>query len=165
MIMIITLLIVSFFLEGVVTSIISDFIPFFSLSIIIFSCFFIKDKKTYYIIVILYGLIYDLSYYPTFFVNSFLFFIISFLSYNFIKNKFNIYILCLFYFVIINIYCIFLFLIFYNNINYSVYYLIKKIISSLIINYLYFLILFLICVLLKKYKKMHINKLGDSFDR
>ncbi len=161
MIISILFLIISYLLDGVFPCILKNFVPFFSISIIILINMLANDKKRCFIIIIIYGILYDLTYMPTFLLSSFSFCIIFLLSSFLTDKKYNMFIMIPFYFIAVNIFVFVNILITYFINKYNIDYVLNKIMSSLLINYLYFLLILFCTNLLKKTNNKHINELGD----
>lgn len=165
----IIILIISFILDGILTNFLpylvndlSIFTPLLTVvSIFIIYPFYKKKEKKYFIILIILGLIYDLSYTNLLFFNAILFLGIGFISKYIYTNYEVTYIRLIIYVVIlITIYesatalIIFLFQLTPVTI-YKVFY---KISHSLLLNIIYIELIYLILNLIpKKYKKISIN--------
>ena len=134
------MIIISFILESFISRFTNLntylFSPLFVLiSLIIFYRY--NRKKTLMITIIV-GIMYDLIFSKLFFINIFIFYII-FLCYNYLKKKINInYILTIS--IILYRLIFYIFLIFINY-NIPIYLLIKSIISSIPINFIYYYLL------------------------
>ena len=73
------LLILSYFLESIVTNIFKNFIPFFTIAtIIIVSRINLKEDKKY-IFIFIFGIIYDLLYTNLLFIHGFIFMLFYYL--------------------------------------------------------------------------------------
>ena len=165
----IIILIISFILDGILTNFLpylvndlSLFTPLLTVvSIFIIYPFYKKKEKKYFIILIILGLIYDLSYTNLLFFNAILFLGIGYLS-KYIYTNYEVTCLRLIIYVVIliTIYesatalIIFLFQLTPVTI-YKVFY---KISHSLLLNIIYIELVYLILNLIpKKYKKISIN--------
>lgn len=145
--MIIIILLLSFYLEGAISSITTNFlIPLFTLiSLIIIYPYLYNLKKDYYIICFIMGLLYDIAYTDTLFLNAIIFLFIGFIILKinifFTNNIFNTILMSI---IIISIYRIitYVFLGFINYINLDITDLIYSIKDSLIINIIYCIITF-----------------------
>lgn len=138
MIYAIILFIVSFFIEILIPNIIKNFIPFFILSSILISAFLVDDKK-YYIVLFIFGIIYDLICTNTILLNPFLFIVLGFITRQIIPKKSNFLTALFVYYIEIFIYILLTFVFtFYINVNYIS--LFNKIFKSLSLNTCYFLL-------------------------
>ncbi len=149
----IILIIISFILEGIFTNLISInslLLPLFTITSFVFTyIYFNKEKKyTFIIISFIIGILYDIAYTNSLFINTFTFLICSLLIIlinRYIKDSFisrmiiNILIIISFKFISYLLLFIFGFI----NFNYNI--LIKGIYSSLILNIIYGLFLYFIC--------------------
>lgn len=163
--MIILILLISFVLDSIVSNLVplhSLFTPLFSIvSLIVVYPFFYGDKKKFLIYSGIYGFLYDIVYTNTIFVNTFAFVLVSLviaLIYNYITvNKIN--------FSFINA----LIILFYQSINYLLLCLVNYtnfnentffmgLYSSLILNIIYGLILYILTLfIVKKYKIRYVE--------
>ncbi|MGE5456682.1 MAG: rod shape-determining protein MreD [Ignavibacteriales bacterium] len=142
--------IVSFFLDSILTSFIpidSIFIPLFSLiSLIVIYPYFHKEQNSYLKFSFLIGLLYDIVYTDTIFLNAFIFLLIGFcikLIHEYISNNaFNISIMSLCVVAIYRFITYFV-LVMINYLNYNFNDLLVSIYSSLIVNVIYGIILYL----------------------
>lgn len=146
--MIILIILVSFYLEGILSNIIniSFLIPLFTiLSLIIIYPYLYNRKKNYFIICFIIGLLYDIGYTDTLFLNAIIFLLIGYIIHliNIVitNNWFNVVIISLF---IITIYRIitYLVLIFINYITPNLNILINSILNSILINIIYIIVTF-----------------------
>ena len=147
----IAIIIISFILEGVLTNIIntnSIILPLFTIVSLVITYPYIKNNYTFIIISIIIGLLYDIAYTNSLFINTFTFTLCSLLIIfidKFIKESFfgrmciNIFMIIIFKILSYFLLFVFSFIKFNHNI------LIKGIISSLILNIIYGLILYFIC--------------------
>ena len=149
----ILIIIISFILEGVFTNLVSIdsiFLPLFTISSLVITYpYFNKEKKYSFIIISsIIGIVYDIAYTNSLFINTFTFTICSLLLiliYNFIPDSFisrnciNIVIIIFFKFIS------YLLLFIFGFINFNQHILIKGIYSSLILNILYGIILYFVC--------------------
>lgn len=161
--MIFTILIFSFYLEGILSRLvdISFLIPLTTLlSLILIYPYLYDSKRNYYIICFITGLIYDIVYTNTLFLNSFIFlligYLISLLNIIITNNSLNVIIISL---IIITIYRIttYLILVFVDYLNFNILDLFNSIIYSIILNIIYISIMYKITDLISKkigiYKK------------
>jgi len=146
--MIILILLISFYLESTLSNIINMnyLIPLFTLlSLIIIYPYLFNRKRDYYIISFIIGLLYDITYTDTIFLNSFIFLLISYIIHliNIVitNNSFNVIIISL---IIIIIYRLitYLVLVFINYITPNINTLINSILSSILINIIYIVVTF-----------------------
>lgn len=163
--MIVTVIIVSFLLDGVLSNLISInslFVPFFSLvCLLVLYPYFNGNIKNFITVSALVGLFYDIIYTDSIFVNTFAFLALSLfiVKINEYVNS-NILNICNLSVIIIFIYRVFSYLILcmvgYSNFDFNT--LIRGIYSSLIINVLYTAVLFkLTNYLCEKYKLKRIK--------
>jgi rod shape-determining protein MreD len=159
--MIIIILLISFYLEGIISNLlnINFLIPLFTLvSLIIIYQYLYNLKNDYYKLCFIIGLLYDIAYTDTLFLNACLFlfigFIITKLNIIITNNTFNVIILSI---LIINIYRIltFIILILINYIDLNFYNLFISIVNSLIINIIYVVILYKITDLISRKKGIY----------
>ena len=150
------LLLISYFLEGIVPNILSNIVLFFMISAILIGSILNIDKKNYFFISIIFSLLYDITYTSFAFMNTliFIFFMIIYKKIN-VKNFFLLiieYIISIMFYFLINYISTFELL----NINYN--YLLKTIFNSMIFNITYFIILYSIVSLVKLIKRNIISK-------
>ena len=169
--MIISLIIVliSLLLDGILTNYLpylytdlSIFTPLLTLvSIFMIYPFFKKKEKTYFIIIFIIGIIYDLLYTNLLFFNGVLFIIIGLLiKYIYKTYEMTPVRLILYIAIIISSYELLtgLILLIYNVVPVTFYKIIYKIINSLLLNIIYGELIYLIIKLIpNKYKKISIN--------
>lgn len=149
----ILIIILSFILEGIFTNLFSFnslFLPLFSItSLVIAYSYFNKEKKYIFILIsIIIGILYDICYTDSLFINTFTFTICSlliiliddYISNGFI-NKLCINIIIIIMFKIISYLLLFVF----GFIKFNQNVLMKGIYSSLILNIIYGVILYFIC--------------------
>lgn len=149
----IIILIISFLLQSLLSNFIGIntnlFNPIFPIiALLIIYPYLKNNKKEYLIYSSIYGLLYDLFYTETFILYTFLFFIIAIiiikLDKYFSRNSINI---CLMTILIISIYRLinYIILVLINYLDFNIFILLKSIYSSLILNILYALILYVLC--------------------
>lgn len=152
--------IISFFLDSILTNLIpidSILLPLFSLiSLIIIYPYFHKEENSYLTFSFLLGLVYDIVYTDTIFLNAFIFLLIGFcikLINQYISNNvFNVSIMSLLVVTIYRIITYFV-LVIINYLKYDFNDLLVSIYSSLIFNVFYGILLYLITDFVsKKYK-------------
>lgn len=156
--MIILILIISFYLEGILSSI-GNILPLFTLiSLIIIYPYLYNLKKDYYKICFIIGLLYDVAYTDTLFLNAFIFLIIGFfiIKINIImtNNIFNVALISLIVVILYRI-LVFIILIFINYIDIDINSFFVSIINSLFINILYGMLLYKITDLISKKKGIY----------
>lgn len=148
--MIILIILISFYLEGIVSNFVDlNYLqPLFTLlSIIIIYPYLFNRKRDYFIICFITGLLYDITYTDTIFLNAFIFILMGYIIYLiniFItNNKLNVIFIS---FITIILYRIitFLVLIFINYINKEINLLINSITSSILINIIYIFLTYII---------------------
>jgi len=169
MIISIIIVIISLFLDGILSNflpyLINDlslFTPLFTLvSIFIIYPFFKKKEKKYLITIFIIGIIYDLFYTNLLFFNGVLFFIIGLLTIYFYKiYEMNSIKLLIYIILVITIYEVLTasILLVFNIVPITFYKVIYKISHSLILNIIYGELLYLIIKIIpKKHKKISIN--------
>lgn len=144
--------IISFLLDGILSNILTKpFIPLFSIVSLVVIENYKKDKKKYLINCFILGLLYDLVYTNTLFLNGLLFLLIGFIilfCFNFLTHRLDIDLLISILSIIL--FRIFSFLIYKMFYNVSSYLLLPSIYNSLIINLIYCIVIYL---LLKKLHK------------
>lgn len=158
----ILILLISFFLDGVCSNLIlisNLFYPLFSLLslVIVYPYFYKKNRKKYYIYAFFIGVLYDIIYTNTLFLNGFCFLFISIfinMLYSLITN--NVYSSILISVFIIVCYRLFtyLFLLLMGYIQLDIKYLFESIYSSLIVNIIYFVLFYCCCCLINKKRKI-----------
>jgi len=165
----IIIMIVSLFLDGLLSNylpfLVNDlslFTPMFTVvSIFILYPFFRKSEKKYYIFLFIVGVIYDLLYTNLVFLDGCLFVVLGFISYS-IQKTFNYnYLKNILYAIIMvcsyEIIYAFILLV-YNMVPITLSGVVYKISHSLIINIIYFELLYIIINFIpKKYKKISLN--------
>jgi len=144
------LTIISFLLDGILSRYIninSIFLPLFTIvSLIIIYPYFNDNNSRYFKYISIIGLLYDIVYCNTIFFNSFIFLILGFfiimISYS-LSN--NIYVNILITMICISLYRIinYLFVVLFKNVDFTFIVLFKSIYSSLILNIIYCIILYL----------------------
>ena len=151
MIITIIIMLLSILLDGIFLCIFKDFISFFYLSCMIILFMINENKKRYYIIIFIFGMIYDLLYNNTLFLDGFLYLFIMYIINFFIKNSNNFIKMFFSYNLSIIIYIIFMyvFAIYFNNDILRTFLLVKR---SIIINYLYFIIIYITIYIIYKFK-------------
>ena len=132
--------ILSFFLESIIPSILKDFLPLFVISIILFLD---VGNKKHYILLLVISLIYDFLFTSSLFLNTFIFFIIYYIKNIISIRKINFIKYFLLYNLSIIIYITFMILMTFLYKSYD-YYLFIKVLKSLPINYIYFVLVYII---------------------
>ena len=169
MIISLIIIIVSLLLDGILSNFLpylytnlSIFTPLFTLvSIFMIYPFFKKKEKTYFILIFIVGIIYDLLYTNLLFFNGVLFITIGLLI-KYIYKTYEITPLRLILYIIILItsyeFLTSLVLLIYNVVEFTFYKVFYKIINSLVLNIIYSEIIYLIIKIIpNKYKKISIN--------
>ena len=169
MIISLIIVIISLLLDGILSNFLpylytnlSIFTPLFTLvSIFMIYPFFKKKEKTYFILIFIVGIIYDLFYTNLLFFNGVLFITIGLLI-KYIYKTYEITPLRLILYIIILItsyeFLTSLVLLIYNVVEVTFYKVFYKIINSLVLNIIYSEIIYLIIKLIpNKYKKISIN--------
>ena len=143
------LFIISFILEIIVPNLIKEFIPFFIISSIVISNVLIKDEKKLFILIFAVGILYDLFCTDLIFFHAFIFTFLSGLTKIIIKDKKNIMIILPAYFLLIIIYCFIMYLFSLVCTNISIIKVINVLYKSLLINFIYFIFIYMIFIGIK----------------
>lgn len=156
-ILMVILMIFSLFLDGLVPNLIREFIPFFFVCSLIISSSFEIDNKLYYIIIIIFGLIYDSIYSTSVIINTFSFVLIAYLSKLILKDK-DFFKYLFTYYLMIILYTSIMLLITLPYIKHNYFVLLITLIKSAFINTMYFFILYLVfigikCLISHRFKK------------
>ena len=152
MIVTIIILIISFLLEAIVPCLLKNTILFFTLASMILLYGINKNKKNYYITIFIMGMLFDLLYKTSIFIDGFIYVFIMYLLKSLIDNKYNFIRMFLVYNLSILIYTIITFLFsFYNNLNIIDILLLIK--DNLILNYIFFIVLYLIIYFIYYFKR------------
>ena len=162
----IIIIVISFFLDGILSNFLdymlndlSLFTPYFTLiSLIAIYPFFIKENNKYYILAAILGFLYDLFYTNLFLTNAIFFFLISYFV-SIIERKIELNLitnLLLLAFILMIYHLIFALTLFiFNVVPINITNIIYLISHSLILNLIYGEILFLLCKYLPK--RRHLN--------
>ena len=154
--MVYILVIISFLLESAITNIVSIdsiFIPLFKLTSLVILYPYFKNKTNFIIACLICGFIYDVSFSDSVFINTISFGISGFLTvlaYNYFKhtiyssNFINIFIIVLYRIIS------YVLLVIVDYMNFKWFILIKGIYSSIIINIIYGIFIYLISNFLSK---------------
>ena len=158
--MIVLISMISFFLDGILSRYIlpnSLFLPLFTIvSLVIIYPYFNNDNFRYFKFIAIIGLLYDIAYFNTLFYNFFIFIALGFIIglINYLLSN-NIYTNILMTVVSITAYRIITFLItIIFKTSYSLSELLQSIYSSLILNIIYCLIIYIITELYSKKNKI-----------
>lgn len=139
----------SFLLESLSSNLIKDFIPFFPLVVIVVMSVLKLDNKK--IIPFLFGLgvLYDLFYTNFIFIHGFIYVLLFYLASFILKENKNFFIMFFSYYIMIFTYS--LIMLFYSLIisNVNVLLLVKCIAKSLVINSVYFIMVYIIFIGIK----------------
>lgn len=154
----VTLLFISIILEGIIPNLLRDILPLFTVAIIIISSTFKIDDKEFYISIFLSGVVYDLFYTSTLFLNGFIFVFLAYLSKMLVDKNINFIKTLLYYYLLSFLYIIIMFYFTYFYVPKSLIYIITIYKNNMIINSLYFSLFYLVLVGLKnitsnRYKK------------
>lgn len=149
----ILIIIISFILEGAFTNLVSIdsiFLPLFTISSLVITYpYFNKEKKYLFIIVsFIIGIIYDIAYTNSLFINTFTFVLCSLiiiLINKYIKEHFISKMIINFIMLILFKLISYLLLFIFRFINFNYNTLLKGIYSSLILNIIYGMILYYVC--------------------
>lgn len=158
--MIVLISMISFFLDGILSRYIlpnSLFLPLFTIvSLVIIYPYFNNDNFRYFKFIAIIGLLYDIAYFNTLFYNFFIFIALGFVIglINYLLSN-NIYTNILMTVVSITAYRIITFLItIIFKTSYSLSELLQSIYSSLILNIIYCLIIYIITEIYSKKNKI-----------
>lgn len=151
------LLVISFILDTIIPNIFKNFIPFCTLSAIIVISFLYEEDKYSYILLFIFGVIYDLFNTDLLFFHGLIFMLIYFFRNRLFKNRNNFFIIMLSYYSSILLYCVMI-LIISVNFNIDYFFLIKMVMQSLCINTIYFIIVYLLFLKIKCLFKNTIKK-------
>lgn len=163
--MIIILSMVSFILDGILSRYLPTntiFLPLFTIvSLVIIYPYYNDNNFRYFKYLSILGLLYDIVYFNTIFFNTFIFlilgFVIIFFSYLLSNNLYVdtlIAIICIILYRTIN----FMFVVLFRNGDFSLLNLFESIYSSLIINILYCIIIYIISEYYSKKHKIQRSK-------
>ncbi len=143
MITTIILFIISVLLEVVVPNVLRNITPFFVICVIAVASANVNNKNAFYLSSFIFGVIYDLTYTNTVFLHGFIYLFLSWLSLTFLAKKGNFIktFLCYFILIITYLLIVILFTVFYNS--YNMYDVVHILYDGLIINVIYFLIVYL----------------------
>lgn len=138
MIFAIILFFISLFLELLIPNLIKNFVPFFILTSIIITTLLVEEEKKCYILLFIYGIIYDLISADTLLLNAFLFITLGFITRKLINNGINFIKAFFIYIMEVLLYIVFMmfFTILYSSNNYIMFF--SNIISSILTNICYF---------------------------
>lgn len=148
----IIILIVSFLLQSLLSNFIGIntnlFNPTFPIiALLIIYPYFKKENKKYLIYSVVYGLLYDLFYTETFILYAFIFFLIALLIIKlnkyFSKNIINIIIMTILIVISYRV-IVYTLLVLINYLSFNIFVLFKSIYSSLILNILYAVVLYVL---------------------
>ena len=145
----VTLLFISIILEGIIPNLLRDILPLFTVAIIIISSTFKIDDKEFYISIFLSGVVYDLFYTSTLFLNGFIFVFLAYLSRILVDKNINFIKALLYYYLLSFLYIIIMFYFTYFYVPKSLIYIITIYKNNMIINSLYFSLFYLVLVGLK----------------
>jgi rod shape-determining protein MreD len=161
MIMVLIISISSFLIESIFSNIFSFNLLFSLIALVICYPFFNNNDFKYYSYAFIFGLIYDLSYTDTFLFNAFLFLLVSFvikrINLSLSNNVFGIIIFSLVS-IIIYRFLTFISLVIVGYLPFRLELLMTSILSSLVINLIYGLIIYLTAdYISKKYNILKID--------
>ena len=143
-------LLISLFLESIIPNLINNFIPFFIISLIILVNIFNLDLRKIVIITFIFGVLYDLLYTDFIILHGFLFAFILYVTSSFINDRKNFFLMLVFYYVSCVFYSLFIYLISFLYTNVYILDIVNIFLSSIIINTMYFIIIYLIFILVNK---------------
>ncbi len=143
-------LLISLFLESIIPNLINNFIPFFIISLIILVNIFNLDLKKIVIITFIFGVLYDLLYTDFIILHGFLFAFILYVTSSFINDRKNFFLMLVFYYLSCVFYSLFIYLISFLYTNVYILDIVNIFLSSIIINTLYFIIVYVIFILVNR---------------
>ena len=157
--MIVFISVISFLLDGVMSRYIlapSLFLPLFTIvSLVIIYPYFNNNNYRYFRYIAILGLLYDITYLNTLFFNFFIFMLIGFIIgfFNYLLSN-NLYTSLLITIISIVIYRItnYLFIVIFKNYSFNFFDLLESIYSSLLLNLIYCIVLY---ILTEIYSKKH----------
>lgn len=150
MIFIITILLIfSVVFESVVPNLLRGIIPLFIIAVILISSTFKVSNKAFYTSIFIFGVLYDALYTDALILNAFLFLFIGYLSKLIISEKVTFLKSLFFYYLLSLSYVLILFLLTYIYVPYSLINLFFKLKDSIIINTIYFSIIYLFFIGIK----------------
>lgn len=164
--MTISIIFISFFLDGICSNLLQLsplLYPLFSLLslVIIFPYYKKRNIKKYYITSLLLGLIYDVVYTNTLFLNMLFFFLLSILIsllYNLLNNTMlNAFLISFFLIVCYRLFT-YLVLLFTDIVTFDINVLFTSIYSSLIVNIIYLLLFYYITKIISKKCRIYSRK-------
>ena len=146
------MIILSFFLDGLISNYLNNLIPLFTLTSIVISSYYKKEDNLIKESIII-GILYDITYTNTVILNSLIFFTLSLLVIS-LNKRFNKNLPNLLFIntlvIIIYMSITYLLLILYQYLNLNFTYFLMSILNSIIINTIYIVILYIIL----RYKKV-----------
>ncbi len=159
--MIILISIVSFFLDGILSRYIlpnSLFLPLFTIvALVLIYPYFNNNNYRYFKYIAILGLLYDIAYLDTLFLNFFIFMALGFVVglFNYLLSN-NVYIDVLITITVIILYRIinYLFATMFKNLSFSLFDLFKNIYSSLLLNIIYCIIVYILTEIYSNKKKI-----------
>lgn len=144
MINMIIIMIISFIIESIVPNIIREFIPFFVIAGIIITALLKIDPKKYYLTLFIFGFIYDHYFMNTIVLNAFMFMFIGYVAKAILNKNVSLFKMIFCYYLMIAAYTSLMVLITLGYIKRDYVYLLIKLLNSLFLNSVYFLILYFI---------------------
>lgn len=149
MIISILLLSLSLLLSSVIPNLLRDFIPFFMISaIVIISVLSIKEKDMY-IIIFIFGILYDLLYTDLVIFHGFIFIGILYLSKIILKDSKNFFFIIFNFYLMVILYSILMYLFSFLYTSLNIILLINMVIKSLLINFIFFIIIYVLFIGIK----------------
>ncbi len=153
------ILFVSLISESVLPNLIREFIPFFMIGTIIITSTFNIDDKKMYIMVFIYGILYDLLYTDLIIFHGFIYLGVLFLTKFILKGTLNFFKMIFSYYLIIIIYSIIMYLFTFFIASIDFMNVFSLIIKSLLINSLVFILYYIIFIgtkcLIRNRRKKH----------
>ena len=149
MIACIFLFIISLLISSIVPNIIREFVPFFMIAVIIIISSFKIDDKRKYIITFIFGVLYDLFYTNLVVFHGFIFVIILLFSKLIIKASKNFFKMIFTFYLMVFCYSVLMYLFSFLYTNLNLLTLINTIIKSLLINSVFFILIYILFIGIK----------------
>ena len=149
MIACIFLFIISLLISSIVPNIIREFVPFFMIAVIIIISSFKIDDKRKYIITFIFGVLYDLFYTNLVVFHGFIFVIILLFSKLIIKASKNFFKMIFTFYLMVFCYSVLMYLFSFLYANLNLLTLINTIIKSLLINSVFFILIYILFIGIK----------------
>ncbi len=143
MIITIILFIISILLEGVLPNILRNITPFFVICVIILGSIYNNNQDKFYLSCFVFGIIYDLIYTNFIYLHGFIYLFLAWISFSLLNKKSGFIKIFLTYFLqmFIYVFILVLFTFFYGH--YDFYKIIHILCDGIIVNIIYFLLVYL----------------------